>query len=460
MQKLLFLPRFLGASLIAGAACSTNATSPDAGLDASVTQESGSIDAAVIDAAVLPVDARPPSTDFCSLPGSWVETPQGLEVIPDPANPWNDLSWLTIPVGFCAHYFGTVATTRQLRFAPGGDLFVASPYTFTTGGANNGISGIAILPDDNHDGYADKTITYLSHLPSTQGLMFTGGFLYYQDHADILRVPFQPHDRAPSGVSQLVTTIPLYQDGLHWPKVMDIAQDGTIYVTNGSTDGQKCIPGSPPAGAILQLEADGGTTVVARGFRNPIALRCETNHDVCLAAELARDYSGPNGGREKLLPVRQDDDWGFPCCATQNTRYSDTTYPDGAVPDCSGVVSESAAFIIGETPFGIDFEPGLWPAPWGGRVFVTLHGEVELWEGARLVAIALDPSSGLPITSSDLDGGFDMQNALDFAAGWADGHRDHGRPAPIAFAPDGRLFLGDDQRGAILWIAPIGLAKP
>jgi hypothetical protein len=46
---------------------------------------------------------------------------------------------------------------------------------------------------------------------------------------------------------------------------------------------------------------------------------------------------------------------------------------------------------------------------------------------------------------------------LDFATGWDDGHQDHGRPAPIAFAPDGRLFLGDDQQGAVLWIAPIDL---
>ncbi len=137
------------------------------------------------------------------------------------------------------------------------------------------------------------------------------------------------------------------------------------------------------------------------------------------------------------------------------------SYPDGGVIDCSGVASESDAFIIGETPFGIDFEPGQWPAPWTGRAFVTLHGEVSLWRGARLVAAALDPTTGVPVNASDLDGGsFDMQAAIDFAAGWDDGRRDHGRPAPLAFAPDGRLFLGDDQQGLIAWIAPVGLKQP
>ncbi len=408
----------------------------------------------------MPPDARPTSGTFCSLPGSWVATAQGPEVIPDPANSSPDLAWLTLPTGFCAHYFGTLQMTRQLRFAPGGDLFAASPTTGTTGGSNNGIAGIAVLPDDNHDGYADSVVTFIDNLPSTQGLLFTGGYLYFQDHANIQRVPFHAGDRAPSGTPVVVATIPLMQDSMHWPKVMDVAQDGTIYVTNGSTQNEVCAAGSPPWGAILQMPPDGGTpTVVSRGFRNPIALKCEAAHDVCLAAELALDYSSPQHGREKLVPVRQGDDWGFPCCATQGTPYSGVTYDDGGVPDCSGVASESAAFIIGETPFGIDFEPGMWPAPWGGRAFVTLHGEVTLWRGARIVAVALD-SSGLPIAASDLDGGFDMQHAIDFAQGWADGRKDHGRPAPLAFAPDGRLFLGDDQAGAIVWIAPVGLTMP
>jgi hypothetical protein len=36
---------------------------------------------------------------------------------------------------------------------------------------------------------------------------------------------------------------------------------------------------------------------------------------------------------------------------------------------------------------------------------------------------------------------------------------DHGRPAPIVFAADGRMFLGDDHDGLIVWIAPTGLMQ-
>ena len=413
-------------------------------------------------------DAMPPAGDFCALPGSVVFSteilPDGGKVVvahqvPGGRGGAPSLAWMHLPPGYCAHYFASVPTTRQLRFAPDGHLFAASPVTGTTGGANNGTSAIVALPDDDKDGYADRNATYLSQLPSTQGLLFTGGYLYYQDGVTIRRVPFQSGDLSPSGASEVVTTIKVQQAPEHWPKVLDVAKDGTIYVTNGSTQGEACLSTRPVFGAIFKVNGDGSTTEVTKGFRNPIALRCEADHDTCLAVELALDYSGDEGGREKVVPVRQGDDWGFPCCGTQNLPYSSVKgYADnGQPPDCSGVAPESASFVIGHTPFGIAFEPGKWPAPWTGRAFVTLHGVFGSWVGARVVALALD-GNGVPLPSTDLDGGQEANsNMLDFALGWDDGTLGHGRPAAVEFAPDGRMFLGDDQLGVVLWIAPVGL---
>lgn len=409
----------------------------------------------------LDADAMPPPGSFCSLPGSIVQTPSGLKVVPGADSAVPNLAWLHLPTDFCAHSFANVKTARQLKFAPGGDLFVASPTRTTTGGAGNGINGIVVLPDDDHDGVADSSLTFLGNLPAVQGLMFAGGFFYYQDDAVIRRVAFRQGDRQPSGASEVVTdmTTTWPQDLLHWPKVFDRAQDGTIYISNGGSQVDDCISTNPVRGTIVRLNSDGSTTEVAKGFRNPIAMRCEATQNVCLAIELALDYSAANAGREKLLPIRQGDDWGFPCCATQNVPYTGSLYSDThAIPDCSGVAAETASFIIGDTPFGLDFETGRWPSPWTGRAFVTLHGAYQTWKGARIVAVALDPTTGLPLQATELPGtGADPNNMLEFATGWDDGRQDHGRPAPVAFAPDGRLFLGDDWTGAIVWIAPIGL---
>lgn len=382
--------------------------------------------------------------------------------MPDGSASAPDLSWLRLPPGFCAHYFGTVPDARQLRFAPGGELFVASPMTATQGGRPEGaLGGIAVLPDDNHDGVADANLTFLSGLPSIQGLLFANGALYYQDAATIRSVAYHPGDRTPSSTSRVVTTITAPQAEEHWPKVMDIAMDGTIYITNGGSEDDDCLSMNPIRGGIFALQKDGSTSLVARGFRNPIALRCEADHNVCLAVELALDYSAVEGGREKLVPVRPGDDWGFPCCASHNLPYRGFTYADNhRSPDCSGVATETGSFVIGHTPFGLDFETGAWPAPWTRRVFLTLHGDFANWAGARVVAIEIDPNTGMPNPASEIgDGGRDPGSLLEFATGWADGAMDHGRPAPITFAADGRMFLGNDNTGVIVWIAPVALMQ-
>jgi glucose/arabinose dehydrogenase len=427
---------------------------------------------------------------FCSLPGSVIWTATGPTIVPGGNSADPDMSWLKLPPGYCAHFFAQVDHTRQLRFAPGGDLFVASPSTDTPGGtAFAGLGEVLVLPDDNHDGVADSQVVFFPNaaagqpaISSTQGLMFANGYFYYEDVAPndsetfyIRRVAFRPGDRAPSASVETVTTIsatgtpPVQQAPDHWSKVMDIAQDGTIYVTNGSNQGQGCYspssPQSAPFGAIFKINPDGSISEVERGFRNPIALRCESNHNVCLAVELALDGSGDDDiGREKIVPVRQGDDWGFPCCATTNTPYQGEYYLDTNVtPDCSGVTQETVSFIIGHTPFGIDFEPGKWPPPWTGRVFAVLHGVVGSWEGARIVGIALDPTTGNLLPASELySDAATAQNMLDLATGWYDEEAGvataHGRPSAIAFAPDGRAFIGDDYNGLIAWIAPVGLA--
>jgi glucose/arabinose dehydrogenase len=224
---------------------------------------------------------------------------------------------------------------------------------------------------------------------------------------------------------------------------------------NGGEQGDRCESPLPVRGAIVHVASPASAspvaTVVAKGFRNPIAVRCHPGKGRCFALELAKDGSGDEGGREKLVPVRDgaNDDWGFPCCATKGMPYPDVS---GATPDCSAVTEETDGFIIGNTPFGLEFAPSSWPAPFQSAAIVALHGRVGDYAGARVIAIPTDAATGEPIKASNLSGsgGF-----LELASGWDDGRQDHGRPAAVGFAPDGRLFLGDDIAGLIVWIAPI-----
>ncbi|HTB72903.1 MAG TPA: hypothetical protein VK762_06650 [Polyangiaceae bacterium] len=446
---------------------SDSGRTPDAttlGVDAPATTT------AVRDAGPPPTispDAMAPGS-YCALPGSLVGTAQGMAIVAggDPSLP--DLSWMTVPTGFCLHHFANVPETRELRGAPGGDVFVASPSQATAGGAAGGRGAMLVLPDDDHDGLADSAITFVPNLSATQGMTFANGYFYYQDGATIRRLPFKSGDRAPSGAAEAVTTITATQSPDHFPKGVDVALDGTVYVTNGSDQGEACLSTRPAVGAVFKVLPDGGNSVVTSGFRNPIALRCEANHNVCLVAELAKDGSGGAGGREKIVVVHQGDNWGFPCCATTNVAYQDMEFQDNGqmvqASDCASVTPENVSFEIGHTPFGIDFETGNWPAPWGNRAFVALHGVVGSYTGSRVVAIALDPKTGIPLPSSDLASGASMApNMMDFVTGWDQGSsfaNDHGRATAVGFAADGRLYIGDDTKGEIVWVAPIGLMRP
>jgi glucose/arabinose dehydrogenase len=400
--------------------------------------------------AGMPVPEAGTAAHFCDLPGSLRFTSGGVESIPGTG--LESLSFLSLPAGYCAHWFANVGNTRQLRFAPGGELFVASPTTGTTGGGRGGHAAIVILPDDDHDGVADQQITFLGDLPSTQGLLFTNDSLYYQDGTRILRLPYAASQRTASGTPELVSDITVYLSGLHWPKTLDQADDGTLYVSNGGDQNETCDPSRPFRGGILKLDGTPGGNPVARGFRNPIAVRCQRGHDLCFAAELATDYTATAGGREKLVPIRQGDDLGFPCCFSKD--FPQPGGPPGI--DCSHTTAEDVSFLIGDTPFGLDFEPGVWAAPFTHSVFVVLHGEAGSWHGAAVVAVDIDSATGLPKPASSVPGA-SPGGLRGFASGWDDGTRSHGRPSAVAFAADGRLFIGNDNDGTILWVAPLEL---
>jgi glucose/arabinose dehydrogenase len=393
---------------------------------------------------------------FCDLPGTVRFTSQGTVTLPGGQQGDPDLGFLHLPAGFCAHYFATVPNARQIRFAPGGELFVASPTQLTTGGDwSNGLSSIVVLPDDNHDGRGDAQIKFMGNLPGTQGLMFIPGYFYYQDGTKIMRVPYASGDRSPSGASETVVNITYYSDPLHWPKTLDMADDGTIYIGNGGSQNDACITPHPFKGGIRSVTAtttnatDG--TAVAMGFRNPIAVRCLPGHNTCFALELALGYSSGQGGREKMVPIRTGDDWGFPCCATKNLPYG--TQPPST--NCANVTAEDVSWFIGDTPFGLAFAPSSWPGMWSGAAIVATHGAAGSWVGARMVAIAMDASTGLPKPGTNMNGEVDMGSMTDFATGWDDQTNTHGRPAALEFAPDGRLFVANDTNGVIFWIAPL-----
>lgn len=346
-----------------------------------------------------------------------------------------------------------VVTPRVLAFAPNGDLFASSPSESTPGAAPPGVGGIYVLPDDNHDGVADRAILFLQgkDFNTVHGLAFRkGSELLYTVNGGVYALPYTSGDR--DGTGKPATMIADLSDNFpnsRWTHTVAVAPDGSLYVSRGQFESNSC-PADPREGAVFHI-GEGHSLhgdVAISTLRNPMFLRCAP-WGTCYAAELSGDGWKGVGGAEKLVEIHDGDSFGYPCCINQNQPAPNIR----PAPDCTGVTPDVRAFTLHDTPFGFDFDAQhLWPAPYTGAMFMGFHGSFfeGPWNGTRLGWLAFDPTTHQPVG--------EMQTLV---SGWGfTGSPVYGRVTDVIMAPDGRIFFSDDAAGAIYWVAPKTLRRP
>jgi glucose/arabinose dehydrogenase len=420
-----------------GAPESSDSGSNDAsqnGSDAQTISDSSTIQDAFVDAAVR--------VSSCGLPGSVQFSGGTATTVPGGDAGSSNLSFLKLPDGFCFHDFANVGNPMHMQFAPGGELFVASPTTLDSFGGPNGTNSILILADDNHDGYAETPITFVSSIDSTYGIAFDSTSIYYQNATAIMKRPYASGDRTPTNPETQVANITGYTSSLHWSKPIVVATDGTIYVGNGGDQGEACVQPPPARGGIYSLASSSGTAT-ATGLRWPVDVRCATN-GTCFGVDEGKDFSETDDGRSRLFPIRSGDYWGFPCCSTVNHAFTGIS----PAPDCSGVATEPVSFAITDYPRGFDFEKSVWPAPYKNVIAVGMLGDTGTHQGARIVTIATDAGGNPSAADDTVDAG--GSNMTTIASGWESVAIPG--PSDVKFSADGRLFVANAQTGDIFWI--------
>ena len=378
---------------------------------------------------------------------------------------------IVVPAGFCIRTFATkkdVTAPRVIRFSPSGDVFVTAPRAPTPGGSFGGLGAIVVLPDDNHDGVSDGPVTYAggnfgnqsnaceqhdadpTDLSCVHGLAFRDGYVYFTRRDDVRRFPFNAGDRtAPSAVGEVVVATLGTSTKDRFTHTLDASTTGPMYVSRGRFDAVACDM-SGPIGAVLAIDLGAPLpatpTVVSQGLRNPMYLRCHPSTGACFANELSGDNWSGIGGREKLAVISAGSDWGYPCCVGKGAPSA----PGVPTSVCASVDDALVSIPLHDTPFGMDFDRGLFPPPYRGAAFIALHGAFPTWVGTRLVYVPVD-EQGMPVGPT-----------AEFATGWGREAtaKVEGRATDVAFAPDGRLFVVDDTGSNVWWIAPESLALP
>lgn len=356
----------------------------------------------------------------------------------------SDVAGLTVPDGFCLREYGQVPNVRSMAIAPNGDVLVASPSVVSPAGVGGGMGAVVVLPDDNGDGRADSVLTFATGANSVHQLALGGGNLYFTAETTVFRTPYATCQRAETANGrQDLSLPPLYQTGGRWTHGLGRSQAGALYTSRGEYP--QC--GAPRTGEIYALSDTGTLSTVAHGFRNPMYVRCHFRDEVCMATELGEDGNAANGAVEKLVLFGQGNrNFGLPACHDANRPRNDAC---GGM-SCTGVDAAELSFPLEDTPFGFDWEHGVWPAPYRNGIFAALHGSFyRPYQGAGIVFLPADETTHRPTGQRQT-----------FVQGFGNPATRDERPSDVLFHPDGRLFFSSDRGGRIYWIAPTTLTIP
>ncbi len=396
-----------------------------------------------------------------------------------------DPGGITLPPGFCATVFADkIGHARHLAVAPNGTVYVntwSGTYYHNDTPPAGGF--IVALKDTKGDGHADQVVRFGETMASGghggTGIAYYKGGLYAEINDRIVRYALSNDDVAPKGAPEVVVSgLPLTGD--HPMHPFSIDGQGHLYVDLG-TPSNSCqeenrIPNSPGRNPCPELATRGGTWRYGAnktdqhfspaerfitGLRNGEGISFDSTGRI-FATQHGRDQLGENFPKfftldqshelpaEELVEEQQGRDFGWPECYFDGTQQKLILAPeyggDGkTVGLCAQKQAPVAFFPAHWAPNDMQIYTGSqFPAAYHDGAFIAFHGSLNR---------APAPQGGYNIVFQPLADGKASGPFVIFADGFAGAHKDPGRaahrPSGLAVAPDGSLYVSDDQNGRI-----------
>lgn len=368
-------------------------------------------------------------------------------VLPVPEHPSKHLH---LPVGFSISVFARLPPAgssmmrgpRFMAFGPDGHLYLSLGFD----------NKVVMLPDRNHDGWADEIVTVADRLNAPQGLAFVEGKLFVANQDGVVRVE-QRDGRWPA--SRVVTVISGLPEGGHTMKSLKLGPDGFLYLNVGSTC-NVCVESDSlratilrytvdgkPAGAVPSVGRHSTSPVWASGLRNSQGFAWHSKTGAMFATNDGADMrSGRKEGAvnddlppEHLNRIEPGKHYGWPHC--WGSHVVDPNFA-GAAGFCEKMTPPAFTFAAHATPIGISFlDTTAFPAEYRGDALVALHGSWnrEIPSGYKVVRVHFE--QGAPVAISD------------FITGWLQEGSAWGRPVDITVGPEGAVYVSDDRGGMI-----------
>lgn len=381
---------------------------------------------------------------------------------------------LKVPEGFSTTIFASgLGKARHVAVAPGGDVYVKID------GMVNGKT-IVLLKDKNNDGVADEQSVF-GDFKGT-GMAIKNGYIYASSDKEVYRFKLNDDGTVsdPGNPEKIVTGLIARNE--HEAKSIALDDDGNLFVNIGAFSnscqvedrktgslGMKPCPVLDSAGGIWEFKADkpnqtyGDGIHYASGIRNAMGIDWNSATHTLFVTQHGRDqlssifpkmFTAKQNAElpaECLYELHKGDDAGWPYIYYDEFQKKKILAPeyggDGKKTGGEKAIDPVVAFPGHLAPNDLLFYTGdQFPARYKNGAFIAFHGS---WNRAP------EPQAGffvafVPFLNGKPSGKWEI-----FANGFAgtpeqvaSGSAVH-RPCGLAQAPDGALYVTDDEKGTI-----------
>jgi glucose/arabinose dehydrogenase len=376
---------------------------------------------------------------------------------PPPELPAGDIAPIIVPDGFVATIFSRDVPGARVMIRDQKGTILAS---LTEGGK------VVALPDKNHDGKAEETITVLDGLRQPHGLAIMCPdptteicTLYVAETGELTSYSYNADTFTASGTATLAT-FPT-GDG-HFTRTLLVAPDQKHLLISIGSSCNVCNEDDALRASVQSFDlATNKMTPYATGLRNSVFMAIDPVGGGIWATENGRDILGDDIPPDELNilsspstgpgqnPAR---DFGWPICYGQNIHDTDFDKNQYTRNPCVDKVPAHVDLQAHSAALGLMFIPqDGWPTEYRDDLLVAYHGS---WNrtfptGYKVVRFDLDPQTRKPIG-----------DPIDFATGYLpEGSRDTndaiGRPVAMLPERGGVVYISDDRAGAIYRVSMI-----
>lgn len=336
------------------------------------------------------------------------------------------LEKIKMPAGFKIEVYAEVPDARSMALSPSGVLYVG----------NRSGNEVYAVKDTDGDHKADKRWVIAKGLNMPNGVAFRDGTLYIAEVSRITKIE-NIESKLDNPGTPVVVTDKYPTETHHGWKYIAFGPDGKLYVPVGAPC-NLCESKDPIYASITRINADGsGREIFASGVRNTVGFTWHPQTKELWFTDNGRDMLGDDTPNCELnVAPKAGAHFGYPYCHEGSVK--DPEFGDKR--PCSDFVAPVQKLGPHVAPLGLKFYTGaMFPDTYKNQLFIARHGS---WNRKRKIGYDL----ALVKLNGNKSAGLET-----FATGWLDedAQKSWGRPVDVLVAPDGALFVSDDQAGVI-----------